>query len=115
MKQLEQYIETYLDTVTDSILISPFEFLHGFHVRSSLHQKKDLLSAEQKRILLKYDKLLFYRSSEIYNHMKVIYHFENSSMSIEEWWWHLDKVVNKTVTIDFESQIIVYNRQTYEL
>ncbi len=64
---------------------------------------------------MKYDKLLFYRSSEIYNHMKVIYHFENSSESIEEWWWHLDKVVNKTVTIDFESQVIVYNRQTYQL
>lgn len=41
IEQLEQYIETYLDTVTDSIFISPFEFHHGFHVRSSLYQKKD--------------------------------------------------------------------------
>ncbi|MGG0797342.1 hypothetical protein ABE137_25695 [Brevibacillus laterosporus] len=100
IEPLEQYIETYLDTVTDSIFISPFEFHHGFHVRSNLYQKKDLLSEEQKRILIKYDKLLFYRSLEIYNHMKVIYHFESSSESIEEWWWHLDKVVNKTLTID---------------
>ncbi|MBM7111723.1 hypothetical protein SAM19_05153 [Brevibacillus laterosporus] len=47
--------------------------------------------------------------------MKVIYNFNNSSESIQEWWWHLNKVVNKTLTIDFESQIIVYNRQTYQL
>ncbi|NKQ22468.1 hypothetical protein [Brevibacillus laterosporus] len=115
MDQLEEYIETYLDTVTDSVIISPFEFLHGFQVRSNLYQEKDLLSEEQKRILFKYDKLLFYRSFEIYNHMKVIYNFNNSSESIQEWWWHLNKVVNKTLTIDFESQIIVYNRQTYQL
>ncbi|QDX94377.1 hypothetical protein EEL30_20065 [Brevibacillus laterosporus] len=115
MVQLEEYIQTYIDTVTDSILISPFEFHHGFHARSHLYKEKNLLTEEQKRTLITYDELLFNRASEIYNHMEVIYNFKNSSESIEEWWWHLDKVVNKSLIIDFKSQIIVYNSHTYQL
>lgn len=85
---------------------SPFEAVDILHRRSSLERqlsKFDLMDLEQ---LQKFDQKLFDNAQKMYNHICVIYDFTNSNEPIEEWWWHLDKVVHQELIVDVENKSV---------
>lgn len=77
----------------DDFSVSPFEAIEMLHIRSRLHHHINELDEEHKRLLQEYDQKLFENALRMYKHISQVYNFSKSDEPDEEWWWHLDKVV----------------------
>lgn len=80
---------------------SPFELIEAFHRRSMLCNHFDKLTTEEKALLREHDLILWKTAKQVFEHVKKAYDFQ-SDKPIHEWWWHLDKVVNKQLTLNQE-------------
>ena len=96
----KQEIEFYGEDLQD-FEMSPFEMIETFHRRTLLHDHYHELTTKEKALLKEIDQLLLKTANKIYEHLKNIYDFQNDK-PLEEWWWHLDKVVNHQLSIDFD-------------
>jgi hypothetical protein len=85
--------------------ISPFEMVQTLHVRTKFYRYHDELTSDEKLLLKKYDKLLLDNVKKFYDHMKRIYNFSNDK-PMEQWWWHLDKILNHELSIDLENNTV---------
>ena len=99
--QFKQEIEFYGDDIKD-MNASPFEMLEAFHKRSTLHHQFDQFTFEEKILLKKYDQLLLKTAKQVYEQVRKVYDFQ-SDKPLQEWWWHLDKVVKKQLNINLET------------
>ena len=96
----KQEIESYGEDLQD-FEMSPFEMIEAFHKRTLLHHHYHELTTEEKALLKEKDQFLLKTAKKVYEHMKKVYDFQNNK-PMEEWWWHLDKVANHQISIDFE-------------
>ena len=93
-------IEFYGEDLQD-FEMSPFEMIETFHRRTLLHDHYNELTTTEKALLKEIDQLLLKTANKIYEHLKNIYDFQNDK-PLEEWWWHLDKVVNHQLSVDLD-------------
>ncbi|MCQ6274687.1 hypothetical protein JMM81_06830 [Bacillus sp. V3B] len=100
----KQEIEFYGEDLQD-FEMSPFEMIETFHRRTLLHHHYHELTAEEKALLKEKDQFLLKAATKVYEHLKKIYDFENTK-PLEEWWWHLDKVVNHQLSVDLDQGIV---------
>ncbi|KQY92042.1 hypothetical protein ASD24_22300 [Paenibacillus sp. Root52] len=101
----QKMIQLYGIDMEDELEVSPFEYLDTFGMRSDLHRNRDKLEQTDLQLLHKYDQMLLNRSEELYNYMKPVYSFNDTSKPIEEWWWHLDRVVTGELLVDVSIEI----------
>ena len=83
MKLINLYGQGIMDCET-----SPFEMLETFHIRSELHRLP--LTLEEKKMLANYDMKLLNNTERIFEHTSKAYDFSMSKEEMDEWWWHLD-------------------------
>lgn len=88
----KQEIEFYGDDLKN-LEISPFEMIDTFHRRSMLHQHFEKLTADEKALIKEHDLYLLKIAQPVYEHLKKVDDFQ-SDKPVQEWWWHLDKVMN---------------------
>jgi len=83
----------------DTLDLSPFETLNAMHLRSSLQKEINDMTNQQKLKLYQYDLYLLDRIEEFKKHLEEVYDFSSSDEPIEQWWWHLDKIVSGEIII----------------
>lgn len=91
-------IEEYGGDV-DDFETSPFELHFAFIFRSEIQKKYTTLSLEEKELLARCDLILLKNAKKALIHLSKIYSFKESKAPIEEWWWHLDKVVSGEIKL----------------
>ena len=96
----KQEIEFYGEDLQD-FEMSPFEMIETFHRRTLLHDHYNELNTTEKALLKEIDQLLLKAANKVYEHLKNVYDFQNDK-PLEEWWWHLDKVVNHQLSVDLD-------------
>lgn len=96
----KQEIEFYGEDLQD-VKLSPFEMIETFHKRTLLHHHYHELTVEEKGLLKEKDQFLLKTANRIYEHLKKVYDFHHDK-PLEEWWWHLDKVVNHELTVELD-------------
>lgn len=96
----EEDIRIYGEVINDTEL-SPFETIEVLHIRSELHEQYSNLSSEEKRTLFSYDLKLLENTDKMFKHIQKAYNFSKSTKPIQEWWWHLDKIVTGKIQISF--------------
>ncbi|MDA1675544.1 hypothetical protein [Bacillus cereus group sp. TH152-1LC] len=96
----EEDIRIYGEVVNDTEL-SPFETIEALHIRSELHEQYSNLSSEEKRALFSYDLKLLRNADAMVQHIQKVYNFSKSTNSIQEWWWHLDKITTGKIHLSF--------------
>lgn len=89
MRKIELYGEDVLDTE-----LSPFESLNMLHHRTWLQENIHNLTEEELELLRLNDQKLFSNASNMFQHIKRIYDFSCSKEPLEQWWWHLNKIVD---------------------
>ena len=97
MNYLEE-INQYRQDIED-LDLSPFETLETLHFRSDLKNNYHLLNAEEKQELAKCDIKMIHNAEQILKHLNTIYDSSTSQHPIEDWWWHLDKLVNGEISL----------------
>jgi len=84
---------------------SAFEMIEMLHLRSKIHQYFHELSDDEKNEVTRYDLILISNAQAFYEKMKTIYDFHHSKQTEDEWWWHLQKIVQafnaRNFTISF--------------
>lgn len=100
----KEEIEFYGEDILD-LEISPFETMDVLHRRSRLHANYEKLTQEEMELLKQYDQKLLDNASSVYHHINKIYDFQNDK-PIEEWWWHLDKIDNRQLTVYLDQGIV---------
>ncbi|MDQ0172424.1 hypothetical protein [Paenibacillus tundrae] len=101
---LKKMIQLYGVDMEDELDVSSFEYLDTFGMRSDLHRNRDKLEQTDLQLLHKYDQMLLNRSKELYNYMKPVYSFNDPSKPIEEWWWHLDRVITGELHVEMSME-----------
>lgn len=96
----EEDIRIYGEVVNDTEL-SPFETIEALHIRSELHEQYSNLTWEEKRALLLYDLKLLENADKMVKHIQQVYNFSSSVNSIQEWWWHLDKITTGKIYLSY--------------
>jgi hypothetical protein len=105
MSQYKQDILNYGDDVND-LESSPFESLRMLHDRTELHKVQEEMDYEEKVLLAYYDLKLIENADKMVEHIKTIYDFDSSTdIPSEQWWWHLDKIVNGVMSFGVSSEI----------
>jgi hypothetical protein len=87
-----------IEEIANGNELSPFETHFVFHTRSELH--KHSLTDKEKIELAKADLLLIQNVEKVYRHLSEIYDFEQSKQPLDEWWWHLDKVISGEIRFE---------------
>jgi hypothetical protein len=84
---------------------SVFEMIEMLHLRSKIHQYFHELSDNDKNEVTRYDLILISNAQAFYEKMRTIHDFHNSNKPEDEWWWHLNKIVQafnaRSFTISF--------------
>lgn len=94
MSLYKQYIMNYGDDVTD-VEDSPYEKLRMLHDRTELQSYENQLEFDEKVMLAYCDLKLIENAKVMVERIKTVYDFELSkNIPLEQWWWHLDKMVN---------------------
>lgn len=83
---------------TNDFDTSPFEALEMLHIRSHLH--KLALTKEEQKALAANDLKLLSNSQEMFEHIRKVYDFSTSTEPLEEWWWHLDKLLKGEIVLN---------------
>ncbi|MEJ1517777.1 hypothetical protein R3O67_31860 [Bacillus cereus] len=96
----EEDIRIYGEVVKDTEL-SPFETIEALHIRSELHEKYSNLTWEEKRALLLYDLKILGNADKMVKHIQQVYDFSKSTNPIQEWWWHLDKIITGKIHLSY--------------
>ncbi|PGP14502.1 hypothetical protein COA01_29500 [Bacillus cereus] len=91
-------IRIYGEMISNTEL-SPFETLEALHIRSELQEQFSNLTKEEKIALISYDVKLLGNAEKMIKHIGQVYNFAKSTEPIQEWWWHLNKVVDGTFQI----------------
>ncbi|MED2737076.1 hypothetical protein [Bacillus toyonensis] len=87
MDEIKEYGEDIQD-----FEVSPFEMVETLQWRSHIVRVYDQLSIEEKEQLALYDLVLLSNAKKTYEYLRGGYNFP-ANKPIEEWWWHLDKVI----------------------
>lgn len=82
----------------DDFDTSPFESLEMLHIRSELH--KLALTKEEQKALAATDVQLLSKAQNMYEHIRKVYDFSTSTEPLEEWWWHLDKLLRGEIILN---------------
>lgn len=91
-------IQNYGEDVND-FEVSPFESVEMLHNRSDLHKVYNELTMEERQLLATYDLILIKHAEKMLKHIQKAYDFSLSDEPIEEWWWHLDKLVEGKISL----------------
>ncbi|MCL7747034.1 hypothetical protein [Halalkalibacter alkaliphilus] len=73
---------------------------YSFYVRSELYKNNNLLTDIEKIELSKADLLLLQNVETVYNHLSKKYNFITLEKPIEEWWWHLHKIISGEIRFE---------------
>lgn len=92
-------IELYGEDAAD-FEVSPFESIDMLHRRSRLNKESHKMTLRERILLMKYDLRLIENSDRMVEHIAKVYDFSNSHEPLEEWWWHLDKVVSRDIDVE---------------
>lgn len=88
-----------IEDISNGSELSPFETHYILHTRSELYKHYNSLSADEKIQLTRVDLLLIQNVEKVYGHLSEIYDF-NQKHPLEEWWWHLDKLLDGTLRFE---------------
>ncbi len=105
---LNRKINNYGMDVTEELTVSPFEYIDTFHIRSNLLKNYNKLTSEQKDQIRQYDLILLKRAKEFYDYVSEIHDWNRTLESINEWWWHLDKIIEGKLKVDIENNTVEY-------
>ncbi|MDA1675408.1 hypothetical protein [Bacillus cereus group sp. TH152-1LC] len=98
MEEIKYYGEDAIDTE-----ISAFESVNMLHQRSWLQENIHNLSEEESELLRENDRKLLANAKNMFEHIRRIYDFSaRSTERLEEWWWHLDMVVDGRLKVSLE-------------
>ncbi|WP_028399467.1 hypothetical protein [Ectobacillus panaciterrae] len=78
---------------------TPQETLIMLHLRSKLAAAVHILNEQERFELISYDRLLLHKANGFYKQLQHIPSFSPSVYPIEEWWWHLDQVIDGSLHI----------------
>ncbi|MDQ0221341.1 hypothetical protein ELQ35_15650 [Peribacillus cavernae] len=103
MSQFKQDILNYGDDVKD-LDYSAYEHLRMLHDRTQIENIVDKLDMNEKIMLVMYDLMLVEKAEEMAKHISKVYDFslsDKNGIPIEQWWWHLDKVAEGKVKVNY--------------
>ncbi|MCP3763838.1 hypothetical protein NLX67_15805 [Domibacillus sp. A3M-37] len=90
----------------DDFEVSPFETVEIFHIRSEMNEVYYLLTQEEKKELEKCDCKIVENAASLVHHLQEVSDFKNTNRSLEEWWWHLSKVISGELPVAMEIKSI---------
>lgn len=93
-------IYLYGEGITD-LETSPFEMLEAFHIRSKLHHLN--LTKDEKKMVAGYDMKLLKNIERVFDHTNKVYDFSQSKEKHDEWWWHLDLLLEGEILLNATS------------
>ncbi|MDR6726121.1 hypothetical protein J2W91_004627 [Paenibacillus amylolyticus] len=100
--EYKKKISLYKLDVEGELNVSPFEYLDTFAIRSELHRSRDQLKQCDLQLIQYCDQQLLNRIEEFYSYIAEIYSFNDSKKPLEEWWWHLDRVVAGELIVELD-------------
>ena len=83
----------------DTLELSPFETLNALYLRSNLQKEVHNLTNQEKLNLYQHDLYLLNHAEKFKKHLENVYNFSDSDEPIEQWWWHLDKIISGEIVI----------------
>jgi hypothetical protein len=96
---VSKYLKNYATDVLDELDVSPFEYIDTFRVRDYLEENKIKFTEAEKKELKRLDLILLSRANEFYDYLKSTKCW-GSQQPIENWWWHLDKIVSGILKVE---------------
>ncbi|MFD2212321.1 hypothetical protein [Metabacillus endolithicus] len=105
MSEYKGDIRNYGDDVSD-LEVSPFEHLRMLYDRTELHKVQDKLNYEDKVQLAYYDVILLQNAEKMVENISKVYDFNQSTeIPLEQWWWHLDKMIKGDINFGISSEM----------
>ncbi|PAV27668.1 hypothetical protein CIL05_20905 [Virgibacillus profundi] len=94
MKKVNDY-----GILLDSLNLSPFETLNALNLRTNLEKEMNNITNQEKLKLYQHDLYLLDNIKDFKDQLEQVYDFSNSDEPIEQWWWHLDKVISGEIVM----------------
>ncbi|MCM3667277.1 hypothetical protein M3204_23145 [Mesobacillus subterraneus] len=105
MSKNKQEVMNYGEDVND-IDYSAYEHLRMLHDRTNLENVKHELDKGEKILLTMYGLILLKKAEELAEHISSVYDFslsDKNGITLEQWWWHLDKVAHGKLYVEYNS------------
>lgn len=83
---------------TEDFDTSPFEALEMLQIRSELHNVT--LTKEEQKLLAANDMKLLSNVEKMVEHISEVYDFSTSNEPLDEWWWHLDRLLKGEIILN---------------